>query len=167
MDFLRNGMQSVSRYININLFPYSMVNYTGNFVKPHIWNGCGREYSQHESLRSCHGEGVWSLCISLCTIYFSICAFGIKLCMPECPAVLAWLHFQVPSVRKSTCYCFFTRVKQLCTFPTIFGNPSMANTGNSTVDGDMEQLFSASGPLSMHHMCSYACAKGFQLWTWK
>ena len=61
------------------------------------------------------------------------------------------------SVHKSTCYCFFTRMKQPCTFPTIFGNPcttamfkagsqqllavQIANTGTSTVDGDMEQLF--------------------------
>ena len=32
----------------------------------------------------------------------------------------------------------------------------------STVDGDTEQYFQASGPNIMHHMC-YTCAKGFQL----
>ena len=49
MDFLRNGLQSVSRHININFFLYSMVNYSGNFAKPHTGNGCGHEYSQHKS----------------------------------------------------------------------------------------------------------------------
>ena len=38
----------------------------------------------------------------------------------------------------------------------------MANTGTSTVDGDTEQLFRASEPGTMHCVCSYACAKGFQ-----
>ena len=41
----------------------------------------------------------------------------------------------------------------------------MANTGASTVDGDTEQLFQASGPRTMHSMCSCACTKGFQLST--
>ena len=85
------------------------------------------------------------------------------------------------SVHKSMCNCFFTRMKQPRTFPTICCNSctiamfkagsqqllavQIANTGNSTVDGDMEQLFRASRPRTMHCMCSYTCTKGFQLWT--
>ena len=114
-----------------------------------------------------------------------LCFFVYKLCMPGFPAVLAWLHWQGQNkcVHKSTCYCFFTKTKQSlhATFPMICHNPWattmfkprshqllpvwMANTGTSPVDGDTEQLFWASGPRTVHRMCSYACAKGFQLWT--
>ena len=68
------------------------------------------------------------------------------------------------STCKSMCYCFFTRMKQPCTFPMICRNPCatatfksgnqqllavrMANKGTSTLDGDTEQLFGASGPHS-------------------
>ena len=63
------------------------------------------------------------------------------------------------SARRSTCYCFLTRTKQPHTSPTICSNPCptamfkirsqavrMVNNGTSTVDGDTEQLFWASGP---------------------
>ena len=61
------------------------------------------------------------------------------------------------SVHKSTCYCFFTRMKQPRTFPTICSNPCttamfkagsqqllavrIANTRTSTVDGDIWNNF--------------------------
>ena len=129
MDFLKNGMQSVSWGINIIYFhilwPIFVVNYSRIFAKPHTL-GMGVvtvNIANTNLLRSCHGESVWSFCISLCTVYFSICAFCIKLCMPGCPAVLAWLH-----VHKSMCNCFFTGMKQPRTFPTIFGNPCAITT---------------------------------------
>ena len=76
------------------------------------------------------------------------------------------------SMRKSMCYCFFTRTKQPHTFHTICSNPCatatfkagsqqllairMANTGTSTVDGDTKQPL---GPVDLHCVCSYTCAR--------
>ena len=109
--------------------------------------------------------------------------FVYKLCMPVFPAVLAWLHWQVwnKCAHKSTCYCFFTRIKRPLHEPfpryaTIRGLqlrsklvvssywPFKSNTGTSIVDGGTEQLLGDSGPHTVHHMCSYTCRKGSQLW---
>ena len=131
----------------------------------------------HSYMEKVHGHLAF-LCV--CTVYLSFSASGIKLCTPGCPAVLAWLHLEVRSKRanpratvfhkdettthlphdmqQSICYNHIQSRKQLLAV-------WMANTRTSTVDGDMEQHFRASGPRTMHHMCSYACAKGFQLWT--
>ena len=42
-----------------------------------------------------NGHGQFALVnignMDLCTVYLSFCTSGIKLCMPGCPAVLAWL----------------------------------------------------------------------------
>ena len=72
---------------------------------------------------------------------------------------------------------FLPRTKQPHTFPTICSNLFkagsqqllaiwMVNTRTSTLRGDTEQLFWASGPCIM---CSYACAKAFnfELWLFK
>ena len=148
--------------------------------KPCTGNGRG-----HFALVNISNTGLlrsYVLCFFVYSFCYSFCASGINLCMPECPAVLAWLYRQVRIKHVQIhMLLFFTSTKQRCTFPKICSNPCptatfktgsqqllgvrMANTGTSTVDGDMEQLFWASRPLTMHCMCSYACAKDFQLET--
>ena len=56
------------------------------------------------------------VCGLFCTsVYLSFCASGIKLCMPGCPEGLGWLRLQV--THRFMCYCLFTRMKQVRTFP--------------------------------------------------
>ena len=83
------------------------------------WLFCTGERSQNGSAAyvATTGKGARSfVCLCVCTVYVPFCASGFKLCTPGCPAVLAWLHCKCKaSARKSTCFCFFTRMKQLHT----------------------------------------------------
>ena len=88
--------------------------------------------------------------ISLCTVYLSFCASGIKLPTPGCSAALCLQvcskHMQINVLQ------FFHKNKQPCSFPTIYSNPTfktrsqqilasrMANTRTSTVDSFVPRL---------------------------
>ena len=81
-------------------------------------------------------------------------------------------------------YCFSITTKQPHTSPILCSNPcttatlkarsqqlpavQMTNTGtrqetDQTVDRDTGQLFQARRPCTIHYICSYACAKAFNL----
>ena len=111
---------------------------------------CWQIYGQHGSVCNNHGEGAWSFCISLCAVYLSFCAFGIKLCSSGYPTGLAMFASvkqactnpcaTVSSQRRNNyAVCsnlcaeamIKARRKQLLAIP-------MANTGTSTVIGDTE-----------------------------
>ena len=123
-------------------------------------------------LCSYHGESEGSFCVSLCSVYLSFCA----LCLG---ALQYWLNYTCKckaSAHRSTCCCFFfTRVKQLRTFPTICSNSSTIATfkvrsqqllvvqmANTRTSGDTEQLFQANGPCFMHRMFPTHAQKAFQ-----
>ena len=118
--------------------------------------------------------------ISLCTVYLSFRASGIKLPTPGCPAAL---YLQVCSKHTQIHVLqFFHKNKQPHSFPTIYSNPTfknrsqqilagrMANTGTSTVGSFVPRLSprwrhetTFSGQRTSYlllHMC-----KGFQLRT--
>lgn len=97
--------------------------------------------------------------------------------MPWCPAVLAWLHFWKckASMCKSTYYRSFTRMKQPRTYLHHDLQQSMRNSYRADTDHSNGQhrdhyskwrhgaTFQASGPHTIHRICSYACAKYFWL----
>ena len=64
-----------------------------------------------------HGEGMWSFCVSLC-MYSFLCASGIILCTPACPAMLVWLCLKYKGrAHKSTCYRFAYKDKTTTQLP--------------------------------------------------
>ena len=162
----------------------TLLNYCRNFAKPHIGNGCGHfalvNIANMYLLHSFHGEGAWSFCAFLCTI----CLLFIFLVLncAHLDALQYWLGYICKceaSAHKSTWY--ITRTKQLCTSPMICSIPYAATTFKTRrqqltghLNGQHWDQYSrwrhrttfwANGPHTMHHMCSYTCTKGFQLWT--
>ena len=107
----------------------------------------------------------------------SLRAFGIQLCMPGCFGMLATLkrertdpHATVPFQKDETTNHLHHDMQQSMHYSYVCSKLE-ANSywlfkwPTAGVDGDTEQLFQTSGPHSMQRMCSYACAKGFQIWT--
>ena len=98
--------------------------------------------------------------VCVCTVYVPFCASGIKLCTPD--ALQYWLDYIYKCEANTQIHVlmFFHKdettthlprnMQQSMRYNYIQSHIRMANTRTSTVDGDMEQLFWASKPLTMH-----------------
>ena len=171
----------------MNLFLYTMSHFLSKLLRKlylvthweWAWLFCTGENSQHGSAAYLpRGRCMVVLC-SLCAVYHSFCASSIKLRIPGCSTVLSWLHLQVQSKRTQIhMLLFFHKDETIMHLPHdmqqsmhysyvqnqkpalmywMFKWPTLGPVQY------MEQLCRASGPCTMHWMCSYMCTKGFQL----
>ena len=91
-----------------------LANYSGKFDKPHTRNGpvffVLVNIANMNLLRSYHGEGTWSFCVSLCTVYLPFVLLALN--CTGLGALQYWLSYVSKckaSAHKSMCYRLFSQ----------------------------------------------------------